>query len=68
MIVLSAHSALSALFPGIIALIADINPGGANSLPRDFAVFNNKLYFRTDDGLYGEELWVCDGVSDPKMV
>ena len=27
-------------------------------------MWKNKLYFRADDGVHGEELWVSDGTAD----
>ena len=51
-------------------LLADINSGSNDfdiadsSYPKDFAEFNDKLYFTADDGENGEELWVSDGTSD----
>ena len=38
-----------------------------NSAPREFYVFNNKLYFNANDGVHGEELWVYDGINEPQI-
>lgn len=40
-----------------IRLYADINPGGGDSNPEDFAVAGNRLYFTANDGWRGHELW-----------
>ncbi len=45
------------------SLVADLNPGPADSNPRDFIVFNNRLYFGAEDPIHGEELWLYDGTS-----
>jgi ELWxxDGT repeat protein len=47
-------------FTQTIELVNNTNPGG-NSNPRSFIELNNKLYFLTDDGTHGEELWSTDG-------
>lgn len=46
----------------------DINPGSADALPTDFALFQNPLlevhgllFFVADDGTHGFELWLTDG-------
>jgi ELWxxDGT repeat protein len=54
-------------------LVKDINPSSFegyygetypdSSSPRDFTVFNNKLYFVADDGVNGRELWITDGTE-----
>ena len=50
-----------------VVLVKDINPslddyGYANdSNPDNFIEFDDKLYFRADDGENGDELWVSDG-------
>jgi ELWxxDGT repeat protein len=33
-------------------MIKDIFPGAASSNPCNYVVFNNKLYFQADDGMY----------------
>lgn len=52
----------------LVGQVADIAPGVASSSPKNFAIYNNKLYFAADDGVHGEELWVYDGSSPPQMV
>ncbi len=49
-------------------MVADINPNLSYRAPRFFQVFNNKLYYRFDDGTSGEELWEYDGTNFPSMV
>jgi ELWxxDGT repeat protein len=44
-------------------LLADINPGGADSLPTPLGVVNNKLVFNANDGAHGIEPWVTDGTT-----
>jgi ELWxxDGT repeat protein len=39
----------------------DIRPGPEGSNPSDLVVWNDKLYFKADDGVHGEELWVSTG-------
>ncbi len=43
---------------GIPELIADLNPGTSSCDIEGFTVYNNRLYFIADDGVYGKELWV----------
>lgn len=45
-----------------VALVKDIQPGSANSVPHDLAVLGDKLYFAGNDGS-GSKLWVSDGTS-----
>ena len=54
-------------------MVKDINPAteplfdpatGQTSGPEDFTVFNGALYFATDDGTNGYELWKTDGTAD----
>ena len=45
---------------GGTALIKNISSTGS-SIPENFFVFNNKLYFTADDGVHGRELWSSDG-------
>jgi len=40
-----------------VSRVKDINEGPSGSSPEDFYVYNDVLYFRADDGVYGEELW-----------
>jgi ELWxxDGT repeat protein len=49
------------------SMVVDIYPGSVSSTPRQFFIFNNKLYFNaaTNDG---RELWVYDGINSPSMV
>jgi ELWxxDGT repeat protein len=42
--------------------LMDIRPGKESSNPKDLKMWNGKVYFRADDGMHGEELWVTDGV------
>lgn len=51
-------------------LVKDINPlPDGNSNPAEFTGYNNKVYFRADDGSNGQELWVTDGTTNgTKMV
>jgi ELWxxDGT repeat protein len=50
-------------------MVKDINPGTGNAFfygsNANFQgiVFENKLYFTADDGVYGHELWVTDGTA-----
>lgn len=52
----------------VLKLAADICPGGTGSGPKDFIVYNQKLFFSADgcDG-YGRELWQYDGASEPSL-
>ncbi|GCL60714.1 hyalin repeat protein [Microcystis aeruginosa NIES-3807] len=44
-------------------LVADINPGGSSSVPRNLTVVGNTLFFTADDGVNGTELWKSDGTA-----
>ena len=48
-------------------MVKDIN-GSGSSDPNDFSVFNNKLFFKANDGINGFELWVTDGTEDGTMI
>jgi ELWxxDGT repeat protein len=48
---------------GQVVLVKNINPDNNNSDADGFTVFNNKLYFRANDGVNGNELWVSDGTE-----
>ena len=43
--------------------LKDINAGTGSSNPKNFTLFNNKIYFSADDGVNGRELWVTDGTA-----
>lgn len=45
-------------------VLTDINVGPTDSNPSDLVVWQDKLYFRADDGVHGEELWVTEGRKD----
>ncbi len=52
-----------------VELVYDINPSSNHSWgPELMTVFNGKLYFRTSDGISGEELWEYDGINPPSLV
>jgi ELWxxDGT repeat protein len=45
-------------------LVKDINPGANSSIPTNFMVFNDKLYFMAVDSFaYSYNLWMTDGTS-----
>ena len=43
--------------------IADINPGAADSSPRELTAMGDSVFFTADDGSSGEELWKSDGTA-----
>lgn len=45
---------------GVVTLVADINPGPADSDPMSLISVSGKLYFSANDGINGRELWVFD--------
>lgn len=49
-------------------LLADIGTGFTGSAPRNFRVFNNRLYFSAQNANNGLELWEFDGVSVPALL
>lgn len=60
------------LTTGFASLVKDIAAGSANSVTAEVvdplggeisAVWNGKFYFKANDGVTGEELWVSDGTS-----
>ncbi|MGV3538500.1 MAG: T9SS type A sorting domain-containing protein [Rufibacter sp.] len=51
----------------LVSRVADIAVGPASSHPKNFGVYQNKLYFAADNGVAGEELWVYDGANAPQM-
>ena len=42
------------------SLVADLNPGVANSLPLLAGSYNNTLFYNATDGYHGTELWRLD--------
>ncbi len=44
-------------------ILADINPGSADSNPSDFFVYDDKLAFVADDGTSGRQVWITDGTA-----
>jgi len=44
-------------------LVKDINPGFADSVPKDFAGHEGIVYFQATDGVHGVELWRTDGTE-----
>ena len=51
-----------------IGIQADIIGGSSGSYPKEFFVYNDKLYFSATNGINGEELWLYDGVNFPAMI
>ncbi len=47
-----------------LLLIKDINPGPANSSPRNFFEVNGKFLFQANDGTHGYEWWTSDGTPE----
>ena len=45
-----------------MTLVRDIHPTGS-AMPRELTVVGDRLYFRADDGVLGEELWETDGTA-----
>ena len=43
-----------------VEIVADVNPGEADSYPRDFAVVGDSLYFKSTS-TSGQEVWKFDG-------
>lgn len=43
--------------------LRDIAPGAANSSPRDFVLFGERMFFTASDGTHGRELWRTDGTA-----
>jgi ELWxxDGT repeat protein len=52
---------LRKVFDGSIKCVRDIAVKEASSNPRELVVVDDDLYFRANDGLHGEELWVTNG-------
>ena len=47
-----------------VSLVADINPGAADSSSSHLTVFDEALYFSANDGINGQELWKYDPATD----
>ena len=45
-----------------MTLVRNIHPTGS-AAPRELTAFGDRLYFRANDGLLGEELWETDGTE-----
>jgi len=45
-------------------LVKDINPGINSSLPQNYFVFNNLIFFTAENSEFGQELWLTDGTRD----
>jgi len=48
---------------GGTALLRDISPGPASSMPTGLTAAGGRLYFSADDGVHGAELWASDGTA-----
>lgn len=44
-------------------LVHDINSGEGSSSPQETTVFEDRLFFSSDDGTHGTELWVSNGTT-----
>ena len=44
-------------------MIKDINPGTDGSSSRGFIKYDNKLFFNSEDGTHGNEIWFTDGTE-----
>ncbi len=51
-----------------ITLLKDINEGEGDSNPRDFTLYNNKVYFIAGDVDNGVEVWSTDGTPEGTML
>ena len=50
------------------SMVKDIYPGANPSAPDELAVYNDKLYFRANNGVNGYELHVTDGTNAGTMM
>jgi ELWxxDGT repeat protein len=48
-------------------MIADINPGSADSYDTNLTAFNGQVFFDAYDGSTGSELWVTDGTTAGRL-
>lgn len=46
------------------SLLKEINPGPSSSVPRAWAMFNDRVFFLADDGEHGTEIWSTDGTLE----
>jgi ELWxxDGT repeat protein len=49
-------------------MVLNLNSEGLGSDPKNFIVYNSKLYFTADDGIHGRELHVYDGINESSLV
>ena len=48
-----------------VQLVKDISPGAfGSSFPDQLISFKGKLFFKANDGVHGDELWISDGTED----
>lgn len=52
----------------VASQIADIRPGGLNSLPTNLTAVGSNLYFGANDGVTGVELWEYDGSAVSQVI
>ncbi|MEM7201125.1 MAG: ELWxxDGT repeat protein [Planctomycetota bacterium] len=45
------------------SLLADIDPGSAESRPADLTRVGDRVFFSAEDSVHGRELWVTDGTT-----
>ncbi|MBN2891528.1 MAG: hypothetical protein JXL97_06660 [Bacteroidales bacterium] len=45
-------------------LIKDINEGSGSSINSKYVQMNDIFFFKANDGIHGEELWVTDGTEE----
>lgn len=60
--------AISHLHAQTFTLVKDIRPGATTSAPDELTSWNNKLYFRANNGANGNELFVTDGTDAGTMM
>lgn len=48
---------------GVAVQVADLNPGGNSSNPRDLTALGDRVVFHAQDDRHGEEPWVSDGTA-----
>ncbi len=48
----------------VVELVKDIYPGSSGANASEFVAFGDKVLFRANDGVNGQELWVTDGTAE----